>query len=102
MNLPWRQRSVSTPAIDSESRSSASHHHDNINEGAESSVRVVATVLQPQLYYKSVPVTMTTTVNNIIVKLVSRYAVVAEDKDPNSFYLMEVSCVHDFRIICRM
>ena len=56
-------------------------------------MRVVATVLQPQLYYKSVPVTMTTTVNDIIVKLVSRYAVVAEDKDPNSFYLMEVSCV---------
>ena len=57
-------------------------------------MRVVATVLQPQLYYKSVPVTMTTTVNDIIVKLVSRYAVVAEDKDPNSFYLMEVSCVY--------
>ena len=90
MSLPWKQRSVSTPSIDSEGQST-SHHHDDPNEGAESTVRVVATVLQPHLYYKSIPVTMAMTVNDIIVRLVSKYAVVAEDKDPNSFYLMEVS-----------
>ena len=90
MSRPWKQRSTSSPSIDSESRSASHHHDNNTNEGAESSVRVVATVLQPQLYYKSVPVTVATTVNDIIVSLVSKYAIAAEDKDPNSFYLMEV------------
>ena len=91
MNRPWKQRSVSTPSIETAHQHHDSHH--STNEGAESSVRVVATVLQPHLYYNSVPVTMTTTVNDIIDNLVLKYAVVAEDKDPNSFYLMEVNCL---------
>ena len=66
------------------------HNRDDTNEGEESSVVVVATVLQPQLYNKRIPITTTTTVDDIIVKLVSKYAVIAEDKDSSLFYLMEV------------
>ena len=90
MSRPWKHRSISSPSIDSQSQSE-SHHHGDDNQGEESTVRVVATVLQPQLYYKSVPVTMATTVNDVIVWLVSKYAVATSDRDPASFYLMEVS-----------
>ena len=59
-----------------------------IGEGP--SVRVMASILQPQFYYKTVPVTMATTVDDIITSLVAKFAVAVEDKDPECFYLMEV------------
>ena len=86
MNKPWKRRSVSTPAIDKEVESRCR----DTNEGAGSRVKVVVSVLQPGLYYKSVPVTTGTTVNDVIVELVSKYAVLEEDMDPTAFYLMEV------------
>lgn len=89
MSKPWKQRSVSTPTIDRGNvQAIESCSHGN-SEG--SNIKVVASVLQPQLYYKSVPVTMETTVNDVIVTLVTKYAVIEEDKDPDTFYLMEVS-----------
>ena len=89
MNKPWKRRSVSSPAIDQNSMQAESHSHAD-NEGEESSVKVVASVLQHRLYNKTVPITMATTVDDIITHLVSEYAVLEEDKDPKSFYLMEV------------
>ena len=60
-------------------------------EGRRSSVTVVASVLQPHLYHKAVSVTTGTTINDVINWLVSKYAIRVEDRDPQSFDLMEVS-----------
>lgn len=59
-------------------------------EGGASNIKVVASILQPRLYNKTVPVAMGTTVNDVISMLVTKYAITAEDRDPSSFYLMEV------------
>lgn len=59
-------------------------------EGGASSIKVVASILQPHLYNKTLRVTMGTTVNDVITKLVTKYAIATEDKNPGSFYLMEV------------
>ena len=61
-----------------------------LEEGGASSIKVVASILQPQLYNKRVLVTVGTTVNDVITMLVTKYAITAEDQDPSSYYLMEV------------
>ena len=94
MNKPWKRRSVSTPVINKESmqESHSRAQGAELGEGAGCSIHVVASVLQPQLYYKTVSVTAGTTVDDIITGLVTEYAVSTGDQDPDSFYLMEVSC----------
>lgn len=59
-------------------------------EKKSESVRVVATVLSPQIYYKTLPITRYTTVFEVVVKLVGKYAK-DEEQNPNNYYLTEVS-----------
>ena len=94
---------MSSPAIDKDSMHAESGYHGNSvppnEEGSESSVMVVASVLQPHLHHKTVPVTTGTTVNDIINRLVSKYAITSEDEDPQSFDLMEVRCEEVYVVI---
>ena len=67
-------------------------------EDGAPSIKVVASILQPQLYNKRVPITMGTTVNDVITMLVTKYALTSEDRDLSCYYLMEVRG----RIACRV
>ena len=53
-------------------------------------IRVVVTEINPQAYYKTLEVTNRTTSFEVILKLIQKYALKDEDRDPNEFYLMEV------------
>ncbi len=53
-------------------------------------VRVVSTVLNSKIYYKTLPITKFTTVFEVVVKLVGKYAD-SDDQNPSDFYLTEVS-----------
>ncbi len=53
-------------------------------------VRVVSTVLNPKIFYKTLPITKYTTVFEVVVKLVGKYANLY-DQNPSDFYLTEVS-----------
>ncbi len=62
-------------------------------------IRVVVTEINPQAYYKTLEVTDRTTAFEVIVKLIQKYAVKEEDRDPNEFYLMEVCTVTTMEIV---
>ena len=89
-----KQRTTSSPNLSKEamqSHSGISRPSNQSHSGiSRPSIRVVVSVLQPQLYYKTLPVAKTTTVNDVIDKLVRAFAVSAEDKNLEGFYLMEV------------
>lgn len=53
-------------------------------------IRVIVTELCPRAYYKTLHITHYTTTFEVIVKLVQKYAITEEDKDPDTFYLTEV------------
>ena len=54
-------------------------------------VRVMVSVLHPQIIYKTLHITKHSTVFEVVVKLVSKYAFSQEDKDnPDAFYMTEV------------
>ena len=55
-------------------------------------IRVVATILHPEIFYKTLPITPTTSAYDVIAALVEKYAIAMEDQNPDVFYLMEVSC----------
>ena len=57
------------------------------------SVRVIATALHPQVYYKTLTVKPGMTASDVIVALVDRYADSMEDQNPDSFYLTEVRII---------
>lgn len=54
-------------------------------------IRVVVTEINPQAYYKTLEINHHTTAFEVIVKLIRKYALKDEDRDPNDFYLTEVS-----------
>lgn len=54
-------------------------------------VRVITTILHPQIYYKTLRITQYTTVYEVIVKLVGKYTNSTEDQNPDVFYITEVS-----------
>jgi len=51
-------------------------------------VRVVSTVLNPQIHYKTLPITRSTTIFEVIVKLVGKYS--QTEQNPHNFYITEV------------
>ena len=53
-------------------------------------IRIVATELHPQLQYKTLPITAYTSAYEVVVKIVTKFAIKDEDKDPDLFYLAEV------------
>lgn len=54
-------------------------------------IRVVVTEINPQAYYKTLEISHHTTVFEVVVKLIRKYALNDDDRDPNEFYLTEVS-----------
>ena len=64
--------------------------HGYIDERKGEFVRVVSTVLNRQIYYKTLPITKYTTVFEVVVKLVGKYAK-SDDQNPSDFYLTEVT-----------
>lgn len=54
-------------------------------------IRVVVSEINPQAYYKTLEINHHTTAFEVIVKLIKKYALKDEDRDPNEFYLTEVS-----------
>ncbi len=51
-------------------------------------MRVVSTVLNPQAHYKTLPITCSSTVFEVVVKLVGKYS--QTEENPQDFYLTEV------------
>ena len=64
-------------------------------------IRVLGTVLHPQVHYESLPITPNTTAREVIVALVDKYATSTEDKSPDAFYLTEVRGV-PWRLCCQL
>jgi len=63
---------------------------DPLKDQNSDHIRVLGTVLHPQVHYESLPITPSTTAREVIVALVDKYAAFTDDKSPDTFYLTEV------------
>lgn len=60
---------------------------------------MVATELHPRIQYKTLPITECMTAYEVVVKLVTKFAMKEEDKDPDLFYLNEVNSCSDVKVL---
>ena len=62
-------------------------------------VRVVVTEINSRIQYKTLPITEYTTAYEVVVKIVTKFAVESEDKDPDCFYITEVNILQDWHFL---